>query len=90
VNEITLKIKIVDGEFTIPGLLTLGKAREELGFRSYDSVYKLIKKGEIRCAYVSPNHKSRNGLLFKKDVFAYKKKREEKLKKQLKKLESKD
>ena len=87
-SDITLKIKKVDGEFVIPGLYTLGQARDELGFKSYDSVYKAIEKGDLRRAYVSPDHKSKNGLLFKKDVLALKKKREEKLKKLLNKLES--
>lgn len=85
---IKLVIKKVDGEFVIGGLYTLGQATEVLGYSSSDSIYKAIARGDIRRAYVSPGHKSKNGLLFKKDVLALKKKRAEKLKKRLKKLES--
>ena len=86
--DITIKIKKANGEFTIPGLVTLRQAREWLGYSSDDSVYRAVKLGKLRCAYVCPDHTSRRMLLFKKDVLALKKTREATVKKNLKKLEN--
>jgi len=85
-SKIVLEVSKIHETFVINGLCTIGQAKDILGYAAYTPIYRAIKAGEIRCAYVSLGHPSKTGLLFKKDVLAFRKKRAEKLKNKLKSL----